>query len=1333
MKGIKNGVIHIHSWHSLKDSAQTMKSLVARCGELGARGIVLTDHGTLTGFKEFVDTVNTYNEKNNTNMKAIPGCEVYFEEDDNDVTKRKHLVLIPTDIVGFRALCKIVTASNARLDSRKFPRVDTHLLMKYAGPGTSGHGHIIASSACMQGVLCMVLRENDYINKQLAGAKTKINMLTSPNDKKYKNNVSLFDSLSNEIIALKTERTEAQKLAKKPFKAKEKGVESHKDSPEYAELRRALDEEIQASKDAADDVVRLKSEIAKKEAQLKVLRQKIKDAEEDHEKWSELNALISSLESRRLSDDELFEKAKAEALRFEEIFGKGNFYCEVQNHRIKEEIKLFPMIAKLAKELNLPLVATNDAHMTYNNAEELKKRQITRSLRFNEWEYMDESEKEMYIKDDTELSSILLEILDEETVNKAMAGIGDIIDRCNVEIKKENHYPKFVSDIPGETASACLKRLARKGIAWRYNEGEWTKEHEERLNYELEVIEKLDVCDYLCIVEDFLRYGRLLGRIDIQDERFLKDPYNKELLEELASGEVGLGIGPGRGSAVGSLVCYLIGITGIDPMKYNLIFERFLNTERVTMPDIDSDFRPDIRNLVLNYVKHKYGEEAVCCIMTRMKQAAKAAIRNCARLLGSEKHDDITVYYRLADQICKVIPNSVGTTLSDCWDLLMMEFKDNADALEIINNAKLVEGGISSIGMHAAAVIISDNGDVSEYLPLLYNEKKEQWTTQVDKEEVESLGLLKMDFLGLRNLGIISNTLKTIKQRTGQCIDIEKVPFEPEVFENIFATGNTNSVFQFESSGMKQMLRQFKPTNIEDIILLVAAYRPGPMQYLDDIIAVKHGLKKPTYVIPEMASILGTTYGYPVYQEQIMTIFNKFAGFSLGESDIIRRYMSKKKTDKFAAYKDKFIDGLIANGADPYEADQFWRQLLAFSEYAFNKSHAAAYAFVAYYTAYLKHFYPTEYMCAVLNDSKFEKFGGLINDCKNFNISVKQPNINESANEFSVSADGSSILYGLGLVKSVGKSADMIYEERINNGKFTSFADFMLRTRCNKTAAEKLIEAGAFDEFTKSRKALFMAVPYYCDIVKKIQDKKNILKNPEKSEKSKENAQKAIITLTEDIYGLLYDAGGEEDTVERLRNEKNSTGAYISGHPLNSYPKSQEVGATNIDNLVADKTFTVFGIIKDLRETNRKSDGAKMAFFTIEDLSGEIEVKCFAPTYAKFGTLINEDAVVKIIGRVDEEEDAFNSSAEDEDEEEKTKLTLTAKEIHIIEAVKNPICIKVKHLIEWADCQNALMGYRDNNGHVLYVFDEMSGKIRKSNIKVSKEILKSKRFNIFEI
>lgn len=1326
---IKNGVIHIHTQHSLKDSAQTVSAMVNRCGELGAKGIVLTDHGTLTGFKEFVDTVSEYNQKHDTHMKAIPGCEVYYEE-DNDLTHRKHLVLIPVDNQGFLALCKIVTASNTRLDSRKFPRVNTEILNKYIGPGTAGHGHLIASSACMQGVLCMVLRENDYINKQLAGAKTKINMLNSPESEAFQNDVALFEQITADLAALREQKQVTSKLAKKSFKAKEKGVEAHKGKPDYEELKEALEKEISASEEAAKNVEILKSSILKKEAEKRKLNSKIKAEKADHEKWNELNALIKSLSSQLLTEEEMYEKAKNEASRFQKLFGDENFYCEVQNHRIPEEIKVFPLIAKISKELNLPLVATNDAHMTFNTADELKARQIVRSLRFNEWEEMSEYDKELYIKTDDELSSILREILDEDTVFKAMNGIGEIIDRCDLSFPKINHYPKFQSEIPGESAEDCLRRLANEGISWRYSKGEWDKEHQDRLEYELSVIKTLDVCDYLCIVEDFLRYGRLVGKIDIEDPRFKEDPYNITLLKELSKDEVGLGIGPGRGSAVGSLVCYLIGITGIDPMKYNLIFERFLNTERVTMPDIDSDFKPDIRNLVLNYVKHKYGNDAVCGIMTRLKQAAKAAVRNCARLLGSEKYDDISKYYRLADKICKAIPNTVGTKLSDCWDLLVPEFKDNPDAMEILNNARLVEGTISSTSMHAAAVIISDNGDVSDYVPLMYNSSKEQWTTQCDKDEAEASGLLKMDFLGLRNLGIITETLKLVKERTGKAIDIEKVPFTHEVFENIFAAGNTNSVFQFESNGMKQMLKQFRPESIEDIILLVAAYRPGPMQYLDDIIAVKHGKKIPKYVIPEMEEVLGTTYGYPVYQEQIMQIFNKFAGFTLGESDIIRRYMSKKKVEKFAAYKAKFIEGLIKSGADEADAEDFWNQLLDFSRYAFNKSHAAAYAFVAYYTAFLKYYYPAEYMTAVLNDSKFEKFGGLINDCRNFGLEIRQPHINESEDVFSVATDGQAIIYGLGLVKNVGKSASAIVAERNKNGKFISFSDFMIRTKCRKDVAESLIDAGAFDEFTNSRASLKLALPYFCDIVKKLQDKKGILENPEKSQKSKENAEKAIEALTEDLKNIQFDTNAEEDVVSRLKAEKEATGAYISGHPLNSYPKPKEVGATKIEDLVTGKNQTVFGIIKDLREANRKSDGAKMAFFSIEDLSGTIQVNCFVPAYSEYGHLVNEDAVVKITGKVFEETIEINN--EDGDTVE-TNLVLQCRKIETVESVKPHICIKVKNVIEWADIQNQLIGYWDNNGNDLYVFDEMTGYVRKSSKKVSKEILNSKTFDTFII
>lgn len=1333
---IKNGVIHLHSEHSLKDGAQKIPEMVARCGELGAKGIVLTDHGVLTGFKEFVDAVESYNKKNNTSIKAIPGCEVYYEEDNDDVTHRKHLVLIPIDNDGFVALCEIVTKSNERLDAKGFPRVNTAILENAIGPGTKGHGHVIACSACMVGVIASILLENDFIDNQMSSLQKKISRLYSPEAESYKRNKAKLEAVRETIKQKKEEQSLAATIAKRPFKKKENAVLKLEGTPEYEAAKAALDAEKQETEDAKEAINILKEEIASLKSIEKRVKDSVKEEEADHEKWYALKERLDYLESQKLTESELVEKAKAEIRRFEKIFGKGNFYLEIQNHRIPQELKVYPMIANLAKEMNMPIVATNDAHVTNKSEKDFKTRQIIRSQRFNTWEEMQESDKELYIKSDEELSSILKEIISEDIVEKAMQGIGDIIDRCNLSFEKVNHYPKFKSEIPGESAEECLIRIARKGIKWRYPNGEWNEEYEKRLNYEMEIIKKLDVCDYLCIVEDFLRYGRLLGKIDINDERFKADPFNIKLLEELADNKVGLGIGPGRGSAVGSLVCYLTGITSIDPIKYNLLFERFLNADRVTMPDIDSDFKPDIRALVLEYVKHKYGVGAVCQIMTRQTQGAKAAVRNCARLLGSERYNDTHTYLDLGDKIAKEIPTKIGTTLDSCWNNLMETFKENPDAITILNNAKLIEGSLITTGLHAAAVVISDNGNVSEYVPLLYNTKKEQWACQVNKDEAEAAGLLKMDFLGLRNLGIITETLKYIKEIHGKSIDIETVPMEPVVFEKIFAAGNTNSVFQFESGGMKAMLKQFKPTSIEDIILLVAAYRPGPMQYLDDITAVKNGTKKPDYVIPEMEEVLGTTYGKPVYQEQIMQIFNKFAGFSLGESDIIRRYMSKKKVEKFAAYKDRFIKGLVDNGADKNKAEEFWNQLLDFSKYAFNKSHAAAYAFVAYYTAWLKYFYPVEYLTAVMNDTKFEKLGGLINDCKIFNIPVLPPRINESKDTFSVSADGSAILYGLGLVKNVSSSASAIVNEREEHGRFTSFADFMLRTRCHKDVCESLINAGAFDEFSKSRTALLYALPDYCDCIKSIGMKKAIIEDKSKSETSHNNAKKALENLYIQIKEIEYDSDAEEDFSFRLKQEKEMTGAYITGHPLDSYPAPAKINASEISSLTESSRYaTVFGVIKNLRETNRKSDGAKMAFFELEDLTGTIKVNCFTKAYAANREFIAEDAVVMISGEV--QVDTFESFKSDEDGEgesvTETILVLNANKFSAVESIKPRIILEVSSLVEWAEMQDSLIGYWDKSGNELLVKDNLSGLIRETNKKVSKEILSDGRFTTFTI
>ena len=737
---IKYGIIHIHSEHSLKDSAAKLDTICKRASELGAPAVALTDHGTLTGTYDFVDAAKKYN------IKAVPGCEVYYEEDDS-LLRRAHALIIPKDYMGFKAMSKVVSESNTRLDSMDIPRVNLEILNKYFGEGTKGHGHAFFTSACMGGILSSILLSNNFIQKDIEKIEKKMKKLYNPNSPAYLANVAKISEIESQVTDATNEINELTKISKRPFKKKENALKTYSGS-EYDEKKAELDKEKEESASAEKRVEELKELRKKLKAQQKKIKDYCKNEEKDHLKWYAYEEKINELSKELVSESKLREKAKEQALVFESIFGKGNFYIELQNHRIEEEKYVMPILAKIAEELDMPVVATNDAHMVYDTEDELKARQLMRSLRFNKWDEMFEGDKELYIKSDDELSSILREILPSSIVEKAMNGVGEILDACNVEFKESSHYPKFQSPIAGETSEAYLRRLSVEGIEWRYpNREGWTEEHQERMEYELEVIKKLDVCDYLCIVEDFLRYGRLLGKLDMEnpDPRYLAEPYNIELLKEITQDKVGLGIGPGRGSAVGSLVCYLIGITGIDPMKYSLFFERFLNTERVTMPDIDSDFKPDIRNKVLDYVKYKYGDASVCCIMTRGTQQAKAAIRNAARLLGSELYDDTKTFLSLGDEIAKSVPKELNIKLNDCWDILVEKYKDNKHAMTILNNAKLIEGTFTNVGMHAAGVIIADNGDVKEYVPLMYIPGTKQFATQCDKERAESIGLLKMD------------------------------------------------------------------------------------------------------------------------------------------------------------------------------------------------------------------------------------------------------------------------------------------------------------------------------------------------------------------------------------------------------------------------------------------------------------------------------------------------------------------------------------------------------------------------------------------------------------
>ena len=1324
-KEIRYGVIHVHSEHSRKDSVAKIKDLFKRAKDLGATAITLTDHGVLTGIEEAKDAAKS------VGINFIPGVEAYFEDKDASVKQRIHLILLAKDETGYQAISLAVTESFANLDNQKMPMMNKETLLKYFGEGSIGHGHVIATSACMNGIICSALRMNDSIFKEIEKAKNKQDKLHKPNNAYAfnKEKVAEIDAKLNEITL---EIDSLTAIAKKSFVKKEKALKAFEGKSEYDALKEALEAEKAESKAATEKVAELKAQRTSLKIEQKTAKSFCKPFDDDKEKVEELDKHISELNSDILSDEKLYETAEERTKEFVRIFGEGNFYCEVQYHGIDVEKKVMPIVADIAKKLNLPLVAANDAHMVTGGEDSVKARQIVRSLRFNKWEDVFTGDEELYIKTDEELSSKLMEILPEEVVHQAMEGIGDIVSKCNVQFTTSHHYPKFISE-NGEDAVHRLRRLSIEGIEWRYpNRKGWTDEHEKRMEYELGIITKLGFCDYLCIVEDFLRYGRLLGKIDLKDPRYLADPYNMDNLKEIAKDNVGLGIGPGRGSAVGSLVCYLTGITGIDPMKYNLIFERFLNEERVSMPDIDSDFKSDIRDKVLDYVKYKYGSDAVCCIMTKGSQNAKGAVRNCARLLGTRRPNSDRNYLALGDQIAKAIGTELGVTLSDVEEKITEQFGNDADAMEIFHDAKLVEGSFINVGMHAAGVIIADNGDVKQYVPLMYNDEKNQWMTQCEKDPCESLGLLKMDFLGLRNLSVISAALQEIKNSTGKRIDIERVPFEKEVFAKIFATGSTNSVFQFESAGMKKMLRQFQPETIEDIILLVAAYRPGPMQFLDSIIAVKHGKKKPEYVIPEMESVLGKTYGYPVYQEQIMQIFNKFAGFSLGESDIIRRYMAKKKTDKFMAYKDKFIDGLCESGANRKKAEEFWTQMVDFSMYAFNKSHAAAYAFVAYYTAWLKYHYPKEYLCAVMNDTLMEKINGLISDGKNAGLKFYPANINESEKDFSPSKDG--ILFGLGIVKGVSSSADVIINERNRGGKFKSFADFMLRTNTPKDVAENLIYAGAFDSFTKNRQSLVDVVPEYTDILKKIKAKDAIIEKETIKEKQltnsaernkatlrKERAIEAKEVLVTTIHDISANIFKEENLMTRLENEKEKTGAFISAHPLDSYGVPSQFNCTPIGDLYAGEKTSIMGIITGFRIMNRKKDGEKFAVFTLEDQTGSVPITCWTSTFKNFNHMLAEDSVVILTGQANEETDMMS--------DEKV-LKFNVQSVRNIEVRKKQIVINIASPMEWENTvKNQIRQYRDKSGSELVCYDNMDNVFRKTGIFVSDDILSVSSLN----
>jgi len=919
-----------------------------------------------------------------------------------------------------------------------------------------------------------------------------------------------------------------------------------------------------------------------------------------------------------------YERAKELALTYNRIFGQDNFYLEIQANGIKEQTLVNQNLIKLSLETGIPLVATNDAH--YLRREDAKVHEILLCIQtgtnIHDENRMRFSTDEVYVKSPEEMYESF------KNVPQALDNTVHIAERCNVKLELGKlHLPEF--DVPGgEDAYTYLRNLCYEGLKKHFGD-DIDKEKTDRLEYELSVIKQMGYVDYMLIVWDFIRYAR----------------------------ENGIMVGPGRGSGAGSFVAYCIGITNVDPLKYNLLFERFLNPERISMPDFDIDFCYERRHEVIEYVIRKYGKERVAQIITFGTMAARAAIRDVGRALD--------IPYGDVDQVAKMIPFQIGMTIDKALEMnpeLRKMCEEDLVIGEMVNTARMLEGIPRHASTHASGVVISKEPVVS-YVPVQGNE--DSIITQFDMEQVAELGLLKFDFLGLRNLTVIRDTLNFIKEQHGIEIDIDKIDYnDPDVYKMI-SEGKTAGVFQLESAGMTQFMKELQPSSLEDIIAGISLYRPGPMDQIPKYLRNKNNPEQITYAHPLLENILNVTYGCMIYQEQVMQIVRDLAGYSMGRSDLVRRAMAKKKMDVMQQERKNFIygitdsdgniivNGAVRNGVDEKTANKIFDEMIDFASYAFNKSHAAAYAVIAYQTAWLKHYYPVEFMTACLNSflGSIDKVSQYINECKSMNIIILPPDINESDVKFSISEG--KIRFGLAAAKNVGENAvRSIIHERNANGKFKDFRDFCTRIdsfEVNKRCVESLIKCGAFDCFGIYRSKL-------CSVFEKMLD------GIQESKKRNVAGQLSLFELAEEDNSIgtvkeEYPDIKEYPKKMLLAMEKEVLGLYISGHPLSEYEEqikavtnfssmninsqgtdSQEEGVNEYIDLEDGKQIVVAGIITQ-KKTKATKNNSIMAFINLEDLYGTMEVIIFPKVLEKYAKILVEDNIVVISGRLSIKED----------------------------------------------------------------------------------------------
>ncbi|MFA5993807.1 MAG: DNA polymerase III subunit alpha [Parcubacteria group bacterium] len=906
------------------------------------------------------------------------------------------------------------------------------------------------------------------------------------------------------------------------------------------------------------------------------------------------------------------ERAEELALEYQDIFGKGDFYFEIQCHPKypSQEIANKGLI-ELSKKLDIKLVATNDIHYVRKEDNEIQDILlcIQTNRKVDEKDRMNLMDFELFLKSPEEMAAHFPHI------PEALANTQEIVDKCNLEIKLgETQLPHF--DFPeGYTAQTYLEKLCEDGLVKRFGT-DITAEHRQRMDYEMGIIQKTGYASYFLIVQDFVNWAR----------------------------EQGIVVGPGRGSAAGSFVSYLTGITNIDPIKYDLLFERFLNPERVSMPDVDMDFADNRRDDVLQYVRRKYGNDHVAQIITFGTMAARAAIRDAGRALG--------IPYAFCDQTAKLIPqfSTIAEALEES-----KEFKDfygmDPSAKKLIDSAKRLEGVVRHASMHACGVVITKD-PVTEYTPLQNiirggenGGTVTQYSSSTKSSFVEKIGLLKMDFLGLKNLTIIQNTLRIVKEMGGLEIDIDTIPLDDAKAYELLQRAETTGVFQLESSGMKRYLKLLKPTELEDIIAMVALYRPGPMDWIPDFIARKHGHKKMSYLHPLLEPILKKTYGVAVYQEQVMQIARDLAGFSLGEADVLRKAMGKKIFALIQEQKIKFIAGCVTQGVGSKIGEKVFEYIEPFAGYGFNRSHAACYGLIGYQTAYLKAHFPAAFMASLLTSDQdnIDRIAIEVSECRDMGIEVMAPHVNESFEEFAVIIDEKTkkerIRFGLNAIKNVGHNvAHEIAEERRKNGVFKSITDLVERVQTkdlNKKSIDALAKVGALEGMGE-RNQIIASV-------------ENIIAHSKTFQKNQNSQQFSLFGAAEIALPEISLIECEPATKkQRLSWEKELMGLYISDHPAREYKDYfahmgvpiKDIGANHVG-----KNVNVGGVISKIHKIYLKTQKT-MLFVTIEDVAGSMEILVFPKILDMTGAIWEEDKVVLVNGKISDKDGTFKIMCE---------------------------------------------------------------------------------------